>query len=393
MIAQRFGPRALLRLTVTLAFVVGVLAVGAMAGASRIHRPHRFDHRYPPDPRSLERPKVTNPVPRAAHDRTIHGHVRFTSLASLAFVLPRGTLVRSGPGAWTLTAPVDLTRGALLSLHRGTLVLGPGAFLQARAGGSIELAGMTITTTAPRPTATRGFVVARDGGRMSLRHDVVRGLGHLGALAYGVSFRSPAPGSGVVGCTIDGDYFGVFLSHAAGMAITGNVVTHSVVYGIDPYGGSHDDLVAGNTVTRSGLHGIVLARGVQRIRVVGNRIADVGAHGIVLFAGADDNVVRRNTIARAFDGIVVTGSSRNRIEGNAVAATTRFGIRVSGPSTGNTLIGNSVSSALLGIYVYGGATRTSVLDTTFGVNRENVRVRKDAVGTVVQPKPPLSELP
>ena len=58
--------------------------------------------------------------------------------------------------------------------------------------------------------------------------------------------------------TIEGNFFGVFLSNASGVEIVGNRVVASHVYGIDPFGRSSGVLIERNTVVRSGRHGIVL---------------------------------------------------------------------------------------------------------------------------------------
>jgi nitrous oxidase accessory protein NosD len=87
----------------------------------------------------------------------------------------------------------------------------------------------------------------------------------------------------------------------------------------------------------------------------------------------------------------VTDSSSNSLVGNIVDRVVRFGLRVSNSSMSNRFSRNAVSHALLGAYLYRGATRNMLLETTFSHNRENVRVRFDAPGNVVRPKPALSE--
>lgn len=399
--SQRFVRwRAASRAATTIAFVAVVLVAAAMAGANGADRGRlRFSHVYPPNPGSLERPKATNPAPRAARALTIGGAQRIASLRQLAAVLPPTTLRNVGGARWRLTAPVDVTKHSRLLIRGGTLDLAPGVFLQARDGGTVVIENAAVTAVGidggPMrvPTPDRGFLVARDGGVLVLRHDRIASLGHLGTVAYGISFRAPGPGSTVTDSAISGNYFGIFMSQAAGVFVVGNTISDSTVYGIDPYGGSHDIVISHNTVVRSGLHAIVLANQVSHIRVIDNQINDAGTHGIVLFGGATRNVVLNNTIAHVLDGIVVTDSSRNRISGNSIDNVTRFGIRMAAGSSLNTFNGNSISHALLGAYVYGGAFDNALLRTTFAHNRENVRVRSDAARTLVDPRPNRSELP
>ena len=197
----------------------------------------------------------------------------------------------------------------------------------------------------------------------------------------------------VVDCTIRGNYFGIFLSHAAGVTIEGNRILDSSVYGIDPYGYTHDVLIARNEVIGSGLHGIVLANHVTRIRVVANRIERARAHGIVLFAGSNANVVTGNDVRDVFDGVVITDSSRNSVTGNSIERVRRFALRISGRSDKNHIDANALTGALVGVYVYRGAAGNRLIGNSFAGNAENVRVRADATGNDVRPRPARSELP
>jgi parallel beta-helix repeat protein len=391
--------RRRVRAVVAFAFA-GLLVGSATMSALGDHGGGRhFSHRYPPNPVSFERPKVTGPAPTAPEANTIDLAVRLHSLGGLARMLPAGVLRRSGSGAWLLTAPVAFARRAVLESSGGRLELAPGAFLEALKGGRILLRNMTIAGVDAQgrpfrtPVPSRGFLVARDGGALLLEHDTVADLGHLGVLSYGISFRRPAAGCAVLDSTIRGNYFGIFMSHAAGVRIVGNRVVASHVYGIDPYGDSSDILIERNTVVGSGLHAIVLAAGVRRIQVRANTIVAPRAHGIVLVNDVSASTVVGNRIRDAFDGIVVTDSSGNEVAGNHIDSARRFGIRASGATRDNRIDRNTLSRALLGIYLYGGATRNSLVDNAFRANAENVRVRRDAPGNLVSPAPPLSELP
>ncbi len=391
--------RAFLRAAAALGFAMLLLGAAAFTALGDRGGKQHFSHRYPPEPVTLERPKAQGPAPVAPRANTLSGPVRVDSLAQLAALLPRGVLRAVGDRTWLLTQPVAVTRSATLSATGASLEIGPNAFLEARTQGTIVITSSSVTGVDEQgrplesPVAARGFLVARDGGELLLHDDTIADLGHLGVVSYGISFRRPAPGSAVTDSTIRGNYFGIFLSHATGVAITGNRVLDSQVYGIDPYGYSHDLLIARNVVMNSGLHGIILADHVSGVQVIGNEVNGAHAHGIVLFRYASANVLTGNRVTRTFDGIVLTDSSSNQLSENDVEQVVRFGIRASGRSEANRLERNSVSSALLGVYVYGGATRNELVDSVFSGNRENVRVRSDAPDNIVQPVPPLSELP
>ena len=393
------GRRPFLRAAATLAFaalLLGTAALGAL-GYGRDGGPH-FSHQYPPNPVKLERPKARGPAPVAPQSNTLSGPQQIGSLAQLAALLPHGVLRPVADRTWLLTQPVALTRGATLAVAGASLEIGPNAFLEARTQGRIALTSSSVSGVDEQgqplasPVPQRGFLAARDGGKLLLRDDRITDLGHLGVVSYGISFRRPGPGSAVADSTIRGNYFGIFLSHAAGVAITGNRVLDSHVYGIDPYGYSHDVLIARNLVLNSGLHGIILADHVSDTSVVGNVVDGAHAHGIVLFRYSSGNALTGNKIAHTFDGIVLTDSSSNRLSENAVEHVVRFGIRASGRSEHNHLERNSFSAALLGVYLYGGAAHNELIDSIFSKNRENVRVRSDAPHNIVSPVPPLSEL-
>lgn len=390
--------RPALRILVAIAFTGALVGAAVMtASGSRLVRPTSFSHHYPPDRATVERPKVHGKAPLATRADTLSHFVRVDSLAALARQLPHGVLVRTASGAWLLRRGVSVDRGAALTLRGGALELGPGVFLQARTGGTLSLSGMTITgvDAAGRPLTTpapsRGFLVGRDGGRLVLAGDRISDLGHLGVVSYGISLRRPAAGSRVVDCTIDRNYFGVYMSHADNVVVARNRVVRSSVYGIDPYGHSRRISIVDNYVAASGLHGIVLADRVTHTRVAGNTIVDPRGHGIVVYRGSTHNVLTANTIRGAFDGIVLTDAPDNTITGNAVGPVVRFGLRISGASAGNVVTRNTFSGALLGAYLYGGATGNRLLDNTFSGNRENVRVRSDAPHNSVSPAPSLSE--
>jgi parallel beta-helix repeat protein len=388
-----------LRIVIALAFAAALVGAAVMsASGSRIVARHQsFNHHYPPDRATVERPKVHGKAPLAPAADTLSHGIHVDSLRALARHLPKGALLSLGGGGWLLRQPVSVNRDARLVLRDGSLELAPGTFLEARAGGTLELRGMSITGVdrhgrpLAQPVPSRAFLVGRDGGVLVLRNDRIRDLGHLGVVSYGIALRRPGAGSRVTGSTIRGNYFGVYLSHADRVLVAGNRISHSSVYGIDPYGYSRHITIVRNVVTSSGLHGIVLAGHVSASHVIGNTVRDVRGHGIVLYRGSTGNVVTGNRIVGSFDGIVLTDAPHNVVTGNRVGPVVRFGLRLSGASAGNFVERNTFSHSLLGAYLYDGASGNRLLDNVFSGNPENVRVRSDAPGNTVSPKPTLSE--
>lgn len=395
-VIQDWRPAARLAATVSFVALLAV-AVSITAGShgSRVHA--HFSHAYPPDPAPVERPKVTGPIPAVARANTVTTKTPIRSFRELAAHVTPGTLLRRGRSLWLLRRPVAVAHRGAIEIDGGALDIALGAFLEARARGTLVLRDLTVSGVRrdgrplAAPVSGRGFLVGRDGGVLRLEHDSIRNLGYLGVVAYGISFRRPGPGSEVSASVIRNDYFGVFISHADGVRIVDNRVVGSGVYGIDPYGGSTDISILGNAVLRSGLHGIVLANGVHLSRVENNVVDGARDHGLVLVKGSDRNTIRANRILRTFDGIVVTGSSDNALLANTVTHAHRFGIRLSRGAARNRVDANAIRRTLVGVYLYAGASRNDIRDNRFSGNYENVRVRSDARGNTVSPEPARSE--
>jgi parallel beta-helix repeat protein len=356
-----------------------------------------FNHIYPPDPAQVERPKVSGDAPAVPPSRTVTAARPLTSFAALARALPSGTVARSG-GGWLLTRPAAISGRASLVIDAGRLAIGPGAFLLATKGGTVRLSHVGVAAVDGRgqavktPVASRGFLAATEGGVLALSDDRLADLGHLGVQAYGISLAAPGPGTSVIQCTITGNYFGVYTTHARGVRILKNTITDSVIYGIDPHTDSTSLTIEGNHVASSGVHAIILAAGVTHTRVDHNVIEGARDHGIVLYDSSNENTIVDNTISGTFDGLVIQDSSGNLVSGNDVGPVTRFGLRMAGASSSNTIRRNRFTGALVGAYVYDGASRNHLLDNAFAADREFVRVRADSPANIVTPIPPRSEV-
>lgn len=352
--------------------------------------------RYPPNPVAAGRSKVAGLAPAVPLSNRL-SKTRSTSLSALAARLPGGVLRRLPTGAWLLTQPVSIRANAVLAVDGGSLDIARGAFLETTDGGAIRLTNMRITGVDDRgrplrrPGADRGFIVARNGATLWLQHDTIRYLGHLGVTSYGISFRKPGRPSGVVDSTVDGNYFGVYMSHADGVQINRNRVLNSRVYGIDPHTESSNISIRQNYVADSGIHGIVLADRVRDSDIRWNRITRSRLHGIVVYDNSTGNLIRSNHVSNTFDGIVLTNSLRNRVVGNVVTTAERFGLRLTSADN-NVVEHNLFANALLGVYLYDGTSGNVLRDNTFRGNTQNLRIRADAPDNRVSPIPPQSEI-
>src|SRR5262249_49289977 len=136
--------RRMARFVLALGFA-GLLVTAAAVGALGAHgRAPHFSHHYPPDPVSLERPKVAGAAPEAPRPNTLDA-AQLDSLQELARALPAGTLVRTRSNGWLLRRPVALTRHSVLRVEGGNLRLAPGTFVEAAKGGRIVLRHTVVT--------------------------------------------------------------------------------------------------------------------------------------------------------------------------------------------------------------------------------------------------------
>lgn len=358
-----------------------------------------FNHVYPPDPVSFERPAVGTNSPFVNLPNRVHSGVQLTSISAFASALQPGTLYQLANGHWLLNRPVQFGSGTSLILHGPLHIdLMPGSFLLAEHGATVSLTGVTLTgvakTKLPDTSSSdqRGFIDARSGATLLLTSDSLSYLGYLGDQTYGVTMDGASSKSAIVNCTMNADYFGVYIGKMKGALVTGNSVANSVIYGIDPHTHDRNLVISHNVVTNSGVHGIVVADFVSHSQVVYNTVVGSHDHGIVIYQFSNDNVIEHNVVSKSFDGVVVSNSSNNVIKFNLIEHNNRFAMRLDGQSSGNEVSHNSLRAALVGIYIYRGASRNQVIANTFHGMYENVRVRSDAPLNIVRPDPGRSEL-
>lgn len=366
----------------------------AKATVAHHRSPTKFSHVYPAEPAGYERPAVGSdtPVVDAAH-RIGHG-VQLTSLDQLSQLLPPHSLSRIGRNRWLVEVPIELQNGAALSVTAPTgIEFAQGAALVVESHATLALRHVHVAARwSGGRRGTAGYIVARSGSILRLVDDSFEGLGHLGPQAYGITFDQASPRSVLSGCTIRNDYFGLYLAKMHGAAVTGNHISASTVYGIDPHTDNTNLLIAHNVVTDSGVHGIILAANTSHSTVRANTVSGAADHGIVLYQHSDDNTIVGNTIENSFDGVVVSDSSNNTLADNVVRHVHRFGFRVTGRADENVLRSDSVDHAIVGVYVYAGPSANKLINMSFRATYEYVRIRSDAPANTVTPRPARSEL-
>jgi hypothetical protein len=384
------GLRRVARRVVPIGFAMSAITAGLLTMPALGIGTPKFVHRYATNPAGaglVSAGAPMSPVPPG----DVVTSVRIPSLAVLAEALPVGVLRHSAATAtWTLERPVVAAAGAEFRLRGpGTLLLAPGAYVEVGPGGRAFLTNLTITAAASR--TERGFLVA-SGGRLTLVHDDVVGLGRLASLTEGVSFEGASAGSGVVDSVVRGNVTGIFVTASSGVRIAGDLITGSAIDGVDLHGNVSDVRVSGNTIDRSGLHDVVLAGDVRRSSVTGNRLGAAAEHGVLLYNGPAHNLIADDVIAGTLDGVVVNQASANVIRDDTVQSVLRFGVRITGRSFGNVVTHDLFRHCAIGVYLLDHARGTSVIENSFAANQENVRIRRSAPGNTVRPVPPASEL-
>ena len=358
-----------------------------------------FNHVYPPDPVPFERPAVGASSPYVSPLNRVHSGMNYTSIVALASALQPGTLFQTAHGHWLLSRPVQLGADTSLALVGPLhLDLVPGSFLLAEHHATVSLTNVTVEGVSKTKLADistsdhRGFIDARSGATLRLTNDHFSYLGYLGDQTYGLTMDGASSRSAVVKCSMNADYFGVYIGKLRGILFTGNRITNSVIYGIDPHTHDSNLVITHNVVINSGVHGIVVADFVTRSQIEYNVVTGSHDHGIVIYQFSNDNIVEHNAVSHSFDGIVVSNSSNNTIKFNSVQYVHRFAIRLDGQSSSNQVSQNRLRGAIVGIYVYRGASFNRIVNNTFQGMYENIRVRSDAPSNVVWPNPGRSEL-
>ncbi len=122
---------------------------------------------------------------------------------------------------------------------------GPQGYVRVKTlGGGLTVNGACVTSwdkdkrqaDAALPDG-RGFLLARDGGRMSIARSQVRYLGHGEVESYGLSWRWTAPAA-ITNSVVSHNYFGLYTFEVDDRVVPDNEVHDSVLYGIDPHTGS-----------------------------------------------------------------------------------------------------------------------------------------------------------
>jgi parallel beta-helix repeat protein len=294
----------------------GVCAAPDAAASAQASAGGALDVRYNGDTNTI--------VLRGAEDATI---------PSLSAALGRPDLMsEQEPGVWLLRANLEVLPGASLRVAAPEV-----RWLRLRSdeGGFVALKALGGRLTVDRACVSswdegrggydenyadgRSFVLARDGARLDIVGSELHALGYDANEAYGLSWRQQGTTGSLVNSVLDSNYFGMYSYEASDLALLGNEVRNSALYGLDPHTRSQRLAIIGNHVHHNGKHGIILADECTGAQIRGNVVHNNLHHGIVLYDSSNHNEVAGNTVFdNGAEGININGSAANHVRDNAV---------------------------------------------------------------------------
>jgi parallel beta-helix repeat protein len=321
-----------------------------------------------------------------AGDKIVLSGGQNVTLPALAAKLGKPDLLKeTAPGEWLLNKTIEIGQGASLKISAPSvrwlkLRSDDGGFATLKAlGGGIDISGTCVSSwDAGKNTVDenylngRSFLLARDGGQMTIDKAELQYLGYGEVESYGLSWRTEGSGGHLTNSIVSHLYFGVYSFDVGGLTISDNEVRDNVLYGIDPHTGSHNLTIERNIVHDNGKHGIILAEDCTDSVIRDNVVYRNQHHGIVLYLHSDRNLIEGNeTFGNAAQGININEASNNTIKSNRVYDNTESGIGVGQTAKDNVVQNNDVrGNQQDGLRLVSEATQTDVRDNIIG---ENVR--------------------
>jgi parallel beta-helix repeat protein len=321
-----------------------------------------------------------------AGDKIVLSGGQNVTLSALSAKLNNPDLVKeTAPGEWLVNKTIEIGQGASLKIAAPAvrwlkLRSDDGGFVAVKAlGGGLDINGTCVTSWNDAKGAVdedylngRSYLLARDGGQMTIDKSELHFLGFGDVESYGLSWRTEGSGGHLTNSVVSHLYFGLYTFDVGGLTITDNEVRDNVLYGIDPHTGSHNLTIERNIVHDNGKHGIILAENCTDSVIRDNVVYRNQHHGIVLYLHSDRNLVEGNeTFANAAQGINVNEASNNTVKSNRVYDNTESGIGIGQTAKDNVVENNDVrGNQQDGLRLVSEASQTDVRDNVIG---ENVR--------------------
>ena len=306
------------------------------------------------------------------------------TLGRLAKAVGNPTALREvSPGEWLAGASIEIAKGASVTISAPDVKwlklrsVGPAYSNLKVFGGGLAVTGSCITSwddtkqqVDANPADGRSFLLARDGGQMTIDKALLAYLGFGDRESYGLSWRTEGSGGHIADSEVSHLYFGVYSFGVGGLSITGNDIHDSVLYGIDPHTGSHNLKIQNNVVHDNGKHGIILAEDCVDSDISGNIVYRNQHHGIVLYQHSDRNTIENNeTFQNASQGININESGNNVIQNNKIYDNNESGIGIAQTGQDNALRDNDVrGNKQDGVRIVSEATTTELRGNIIGQN-------------------------
>ncbi|MGE0299678.1 right-handed parallel beta-helix repeat-containing protein [Pseudonocardia sp.] len=302
-----------------------------------------------------------DPEPSGTKATLSGGVIRVTggenvTLGALSRAVGGSALREVEDGEWLLSASMEIAPGASVRIAAPEV-----NWLKLRsdatgyttikvAGGGLDVVGSCITSwdakaraVDQKPEDGRGFLLARDGGRMDVAWSELRYLGHGEIESYGLSWRVAGTTGSITHSVVSHLHFGLYSYEIDGLKVTDNEFHDNALYGIDPHTGSRNMTIERNVVHDNGKHGIILAEDCVDSVIRDNVVYRNAHHGIVLYQRSDRNVIEGNeTFRNTAQGINVNESHDSVVRGNRVYDNGESGIGVGQTSARNVVESNQV---------------------------------------------------
>ena len=307
-------------------------------------------------------------------------------------------LRKLAPGEWLAGASIEIDKGATVTMTAPDVrwlklrSVGPAYAAVKVFGGTLAVTGSCITSwddtkqrTDTNPGAGRSYLLARDGGQMTIDKAQLAYLGYGDTESYGLSWRTSGTGGHIADSDVSHLFYGLYTFGVGALSITGNDVHDNTVYGIDPHTGSHNLTIENNVVHDNGRHGIILAEDCVDSVISGNIVYRNQNHGIVLYQHSDRNTIENNeSFQNVAQGININESGSNVISGNKVYDNGESGIGITQTGQDNALRSNNVrGNKQDGVRIVSEATTTELRDNVIGQNdRYGVYVDTDGPFTL-----------
>src|SRR5215207_3074272 len=234
-----------------------------------------------------------------------------------------------------------------------------------------ETGGLSLTGVGPSdPQAAIGTAEAPDDGAPTITGEELSGL-----VAEVQTAPGPVTGS-VSAVVVGGNAFGLFVSNATQLAMSGLDVSNSLVDGVVLHRNVTGSTVDASRSTGNAVDGIVVSRSSSGIAMTGVESSGNGRNGI----SVDGRPLADRPTA---NGTPLGEYGDVHVKESVLADNSRYGIQVSGGQT-ITIAGSEITGNVVGIALDAGASGVDVSDNILRAqSRQSISVRAGVDDTTI----------